>query len=215
VRTRILKALVIAAAIAAAACASVATLSGPAGTRLRVPYVSASALEPVAPGDSAYAAAGPAAATGVPGAGKLVAPYVVRLTRDLPVYRLWPGPDVKDAQGRTSRIGAWWTFEPPAGTLASYRRRYEVCDGWSSLRWVASCTLRRGAVVVVGLGQSVSAATCGKPGESYPASDRDVQVYIHEPWKHTGTPGSELSCPDPSRDYENDPQDIAKPARPQ
>ena len=116
---------------------------------------------------------------------------------------------MKDSEGRTSRIGQWWTFDAPAGTLASFRQRYEVCEKWGTLRWVAQCTLRRGSVVVIGPGQSVSAETCGKPTESYPANDRDMQVYIHEAWART-----DLSCPDESRDYKNDPQDIAKPMAP-
>jgi len=170
-------------------------------------------LELVPPGDAAYSAADPAGATGVPGEGKVTTPYVVRLTRDTAVYRLWAGPSVRDAQGRTSRIGQWWTFEAPSGTLASFRRRYEVCEKWDSLRWVAQCTLRRGSVVVIGPGQSVSADTCGDPSgrERYPANTKKFQVYIHEAWTRTGQPGAELSCPDESRDYLNDPQDIAKP----
>jgi hypothetical protein len=64
---------------------------------------------------------------------------------------------------------------------------------------------------VIGPGQSVSEQTCEKPGESYPPNDRDFQLYIREAWKRTGQPDSELSCPDVSRDYQNDPRDISKP----
>ena len=103
-------------ALVAAGCATTATLRGPAGD-VRVPHVREGALELVAAGDTVYAAADPAGATGVTGEGRVIRPYVVRLTRDLPVYRLWAGPDVKDAQGRTSRIGQWWTFEPPSGKI--------------------------------------------------------------------------------------------------
>ena len=199
----------VAAALAVASCASLGTLRNPSGETVRVSRAIAGSLELVAAGDAAYAAADPTGATGVPGEGKVIRPHVVRLTRDMPVYRLWAGPAVKDEQGRTSRIGQWWTCEPPAGTLASFRRRYEVCEKWDSLRWVAQCTLRRGAVVVIGPGQSVSAQTCGVQTESYPANDRDFQVYIHEAWKHMSPPDGELSCPDESRDYENDPRDIS------
>jgi len=176
----------------------------------------AASLELVAATDASYADANAAGATGVPGEGKVTRPYVVRLTRDVPVYRLWAGPAVLDQQGRTSRIGQWWTFERPAGTLASFRRRYEVCEKWDTLRWVAQCTLRRGSVVVIGPGQSVSAETCGDSSgrESYPANDRDFQVYIHDAWKRTGPPREDLSCPDQSRDYQNDPRDIAKAITP-
>ena len=101
-----------------------------------------------------------------------------------------------------------------SGTLAGFRRKYEVCEKWDTLRWVATCTLRRGAVVVIGPGQSVSAETCGDPTghERYPVNERDFQVYIHEAWNRTGTPTGDLSCPDESRDYQDDPQDIARPA---
>lgn len=184
-----------------------ATVTGCAG---RVPL---RGLELVPPTDPSYAVADAAGAAGVPGEGKVTKPYVVRLTRDMPVYRLWAGPTVLDAQGRTSRIGQWWTFDPPTGTLASFRRRYEVCEKWDTLRWVAQCTLRRGSVVAIGPGQSVSEQTCEKTGESYPANERNFQVYIHDAWKRTGQPDSELSCPDVSRDYQDDPLDISRTAR--
>jgi len=166
----------------------------------------ASSVEIVPDSDRAYAAADPTGATGKPGEGKVTRPYVVRLTKDAKVYRLWAGPEVSDAQGRTSRIGQWWTFEAPSGTLASFRRRYEVCEKWDTLRWVASCTLRRGSVVVIGPGQSVSADTCGNPKESYPKNDRDLQVYIKDAWSR-----GDLVCPDEKQDYLNDPRDIATP----
>src|SRR3954466_460158 len=72
-------------------------------------------LELVPPADPAYVAADPAGATPGRGVGGVSKPCVVRLTRDVPVYRLWAGPAVKDAQGRTSRIGQWWTFDAPKG----------------------------------------------------------------------------------------------------
>jgi hypothetical protein len=190
-RARIARALLAAAIAVAAGCAHLAVRG----------------LERVPATDPSYAIADPAGATGVPGEGKVTTPTVVRLTSDRAVYRLWAGPAVKDAQGRTSRIGQWWTFEAPKGTLASFRRRYEVCEKWDTLRFVAQCTLKRGAVVVIGPGQSVSAETCEKPDESYPVNTRDFQVYIHNAWRRP-----ELSCPDEGRDYQDDPQDIARPA---
>jgi hypothetical protein len=194
-----------------AACATV-PLRAPSGEAIRVPRQVAGGLEFVLAGDAAYAAADPSSAIGAPGIGKVIRPYVVRLTRDLTVYRLWSGPAVKDVQGRTSRIGEWWAFDRPTGTLASYRERYEVCEKWNTLRFVAQCTLRRGAVVVIGPGQSVNAETCGGPSgrEQYPANARDFQVYIHAAWTKTGTPDAMLSCPDESQDYRNDPNDISK-----
>src|SRR5438045_1188188 len=98
-------------------CVSHVTVRAPSGETIVLPRALASSLDLVAAGDRAYVAADPAGATGTPGEGKVTKPYVVRLTRDLRVYRLWAGPDVRDAQGRTSRIGQWWTFEKPSGTL--------------------------------------------------------------------------------------------------
>lgn len=212
-RTRIGRAFLVLAVIALAGCARLVPVRGPSGETFEVPRAIAGSLELVAAGDATYASADPKDATGAPGVGKVSTPYVVRLTRDLPVYRLWAGPAVRDAQGRTNRIGEWWAFDPPDGTLAGYRRRYEICEKWNTLRWVAQCTLRRGSVVVMGPGQSVSAQTCEDPSgrENYPANDRDLQVYIHQAWTRTGQPDSALSCPDESRDYQNDPQDVAKP----
>jgi hypothetical protein len=216
VRTRTWRAFLVLALVALAGCARPVLVRGPSGETLSVPRDIAGSLEPVAPGDAAYTAADPKDATGTPGIGRVSTPSVVRLTRDLTVYRLWRGPAVRDAQGRTNRIGEWWAFDPPTGTLASYRRRYEVCEQWNTLRWVARCTLRRGSVVVMGPGQSVNAKTCDDPSgrEEYPANERDLQVYIHEAWTRTGQPDSALSCPDESRDYQDDPQDVAKPLAP-
>src|SRR5437868_1711855 len=81
------------------------TFAGCAG---RVPL---RGLELVPAADASYFVADPAGATGVAGEGKVTTPYVVRLTKDMPVYRLWAGPAVLDADGRTSRIGQWWTFD--------------------------------------------------------------------------------------------------------
>jgi hypothetical protein len=206
---------VVFALLVLAGCAHRVPVQGPSGETIEVSRALASSLEFVGPDDKDYAAADATGGTGDPGDGKVSKPFVVRLRHDLAVYRLWAGPTVRDALGRTSRIGQWWTFDRPSGTLAGFRRRYEVCVQWDSLRWVAQCTLRRGAVVVIGPGQSVSAQTCGDATgrESYPANDRDWQVYIHEAWNRTGTPSGDLSCPDQSRDYQNDPGNITKPIK--
>ncbi len=193
---RTLLAAVAAALVAASACAHRLHLSAPL----------ASSLEFVPTSDRAYAAADARDATGKSGEGKVTRPYVVRLTADMKIYRLWAGPDVRNAQGQTTRIGQWWTFDKPSGTLDSYRRRYEVCEKWNTLRWVATCTLRRGSVVVIGSGQSVSAKTCGNGNESYPENDRDLQVYVSKAWDR-----ADLLCPDEQQDYQDDPQDVARP----
>ncbi len=146
------------------------------------------------------------------GEGGLTAPaLMVRLTADVPVWRLWSGPTKKDADGRTNRLGQWWSYDAPHGSQQGYRNDYEVCVSWNDLTWVAQCTLKKGAVVAIGPGQSVSAKTCGDATgkESYPANPRDWQVWISKVW----TRDSELSCPAETADYEADDADITQPKK--
>ena len=78
------------------ACTHRAALRTPSGETLRLPEHVASSLTLVARDDKSYAEADPAGATGEPGAGKVARPFVVRLTKEMKVYRLWAGPDVRD-----------------------------------------------------------------------------------------------------------------------
>lgn len=137
---------------------------------------------------------------------------VPRPARDGGSCRLWNGPAVKDARGNTNRLGGWWSSDPPSGPAAQYRTDYEVCNAWNQLTWLARCTLRRGAVVAVGPGQSVSAQTCGDAAgqESYPPNRRLWQVYVDQPWKRN----TELACPAEDVDVEVDPLDVSKPKNP-
>jgi hypothetical protein len=57
--------------------------------------------------------------------------HVLRITRDLSVYRLWNGPEKKDKDGHTNRVGAWWTYVAPRGPVATYRHDYETCRAWN------------------------------------------------------------------------------------
>lgn len=163
----------------------------------------------VADGDPDASRADLASAVKKPGEGGLTRGLVVRLIADVPVWRMWSGPARKDARGRTNRIGQWWSYDPPRGTRQAYRIDYEICVGWNDLTYVAACTLKKGAVVAVGPGSSVSAATCGDATgkESYPASDRAWQVWVSKLWAR----GEELACPPEASDYEADPDDIARP----
>ena len=136
----------------------------------------------------------------MPGAGGVTEALVVRITEDVPVWRMWSGPDKLYGGGRTNRIGQWWTPDAPQGTVAQYRVDYEICAAWNDLAWVAQCTLKAGAVVAVGPGQSVSAETCGAEGESYPASNH-IQLFVWQPW----TQPEALVCPDVSADHAVDP----------
>lgn len=166
--------------------------------------------EVLQPGDADYARADVAGAVKPAGDGGITAALVVKLTQDVPVYRMWNGPDKVDANGYTNRIGQWWSYDAPSGTQAEYREHYDICDGWNDLTWMATCTLKAGSVVAIGPGQSVSAETCGDPTgkESYPANPEYWQTWIAKAWAR----GDELSCPPASDDYKADPNDIAKPA---
>ena len=167
----------------------------------------------LSPLDADYARADPTGAVKPAGEGNLEAALVVKLTADLPVWRLWSGPDKKDARGNTNRIGQWWSYDAPHGSRRDYRAAYEICTPWNDLYWVARCTLKSGAVVAVGPGNSVSAQTCGDPAgqEAYPANERDWQLYVAKAWTRLGA-DKELDCPDPSQDYLADPTDISRPA---
>jgi len=133
---------------------------------------------------------------------------VVRITQDIPVYRMWNGPGKKDGRGNTNRMGGWWSYDLPAGPVSKYRADYEICLAWNDLAWVATCTLKKGAVVAIGPGQSVSAETCNDPTgkESYPANATGWQTYVDKPWARA----AELACPPESSDYAADPADIGK-----
>lgn len=142
-----------------------------------------------------------------PGDGGVLGVVVVRLKQDVPVYRLWNGPQAKDANGNTNRLGGWWSADKPVGSVQQYRNTYEVCTVWNRLSFLAACTLRAGAVVAVGPGQSVSNTTCNSASESYPQERVRWQIYIDQPWKRS----AELSCPPDTQDIEVDPSDVTKP----
>lgn len=161
--------------------------------------------------DPDYARAVIGSAVKPEGQGGVSAGLVVKITQDLPVYRMWNGPEKKDARGNTNRLGGWWSYDAPKGPVAKYRKDYEICQTWNDLTWVATCTLKAGAVVVIGPGQSVSAETCGDPTgkEHYAANAKDWQVYVDKPW----TRAAELECPAETSDYAANPKHIAKPVK--
>ena len=183
-----------------------------AETPLALPAALQGKAEVVAATDPDYARADAASAVKPAGQGGISQGLVVRLTADVPVYRMWSGPDKKDSRGNTNRIGQWWSYDAPQGALTGYRTDYEICQGWNDLTWVATCTLQKGAVVVIGPGQSVSAETCADPfgKEAYPANAEDWQVYVSKAWTRLGT-DKELNCPADTADYLADPADISKP----
>jgi hypothetical protein len=178
--------------------------------RVRLPASLVDIGEPLSASDPDYARAGLTDAVKADGLGGVSPGYAVRLDEDMTVYRLWNGPELLDARGNTNRLGQWWTADPPRGSVDAYRERYEVCVGWNQLRYVATCTLKAGSVVVIGPGQSVSSETCGAQEEAYPAQPRRWQVYVHKAWTRLGT---ELDCPPDTADYPANPLNLARPVR--
>lgn len=99
--------------------------------------------------------------------GKLCMGRVFIVREPVTVYRVW-----NRAQAYTL-YGRWWSFSPPQGPREAYRETNCICPSWSHLDRVSSCSLKVGAKVVVGPGQS---ARCDN-GEIYPQSATN-QVYI-------------------------------------
>ncbi|MDO8459191.1 MAG: hypothetical protein Q7T07_20000 [Burkholderiaceae bacterium] len=69
--------------------------------------------------------------------------------KPLRVYRLW------DANVAASQFGSWWALGKPAGSREAYRQDYAICPSWSALNRLTSCTVKLGAVIVIGSTQSV------------------------------------------------------------
>lgn len=179
---------------------------------LKLPANLKGKLEVITSTDPDYAKADLTAAVKPAGEGGITQGLVVRVKEDIPVWRMWSGPDKKDSRGNTNRLGQWWSYDAPHGKQETYRSDYEICLAWNDLTWVAKCTLKKGAVVAIGPGNSVTAQTCGDPTgkESYPANPKDWQTYISKAWSRMGA-DKELDCPSETQDYQADPQNIAKP----
>ncbi|WP_085315928.1 hypothetical protein [Derxia lacustris] len=190
------------------AVSALLALSAPVHAELPFPAQLAGKAVALSAADPDYARAVVSAAVKPDGQGGVTEALVVRITEDIPVYRMWNGPAKKDARGNTNRLGGWWSYDAPSGAVTGYRSNYEICQAWNDLTWVARCTLKAGAVVAVGPGQSVAPETCGDPTgkESYAVNTRDWQLYVDKPWLRS----AELSCPAETADYEADPANIAQ-----
>lgn len=178
------------------------------GDALPLPPSLAGKVTVLVPSDPAYVQANVGSAVKPAGQGGVSGALVVKLSQDLPVYRMWNGPVTT---GRDNRMGGWWAFDAPKGTREGYRRAYEICGTWNQLQWVATCTLKQGAVVAIGPGQSVSAQTCADPSgyETYDANGRDWQVYVDQAWNRPDA----LSCPAADKDYKADPANVSLPLK--
>jgi len=183
---------------------------------LQLPHRLEGKAEVLASTDPDYARADLPSAVKPEGEGGISQGIVARLTQDIPVWRLWSGPEKKDSRGNTNRIGQWWGYDPARGSQQEYRTRFEICLPWNDLTWVAKCTLKKGTVVAIGPGNSVSAMVCGDPTgqEAYPANPDDWQIWLSRAWTRTGA-DKELDCPAETEDYEANPANIAmkKPAK--
>lgn len=195
-------AFVVSLSILAGACVS-------SHAELSLPAALAGKAVVLAPNDPNYPRAAVGSAVKPAGQGGISEALVIYMLEDIPVYRMWNGPNKLDSRGNTNRMGSWWSYDAPVGTVNQYRVNYEICKSWNDLTWMATCTLKKGAVVAIGPGQSVTAETCGDPTgkENYPANPRDWQLFVNSAWSRP----AELFCPP---DYKADPNDIAKPKAP-
>lgn len=175
---------------------------------LALPPALAGKVAVLSPADADYVRANVTGAVKPAGQGGVTQALVIKLSQDMAVYRMWNGPVTT---GTGNRLGGWWTFDAPRGSREGYRRAYEICGNWNQLAYVATCTLKQGAVVAIGPGQSVSAETCADASgyETYDVNRRDWQVYVNQPWNRP----AEFGCPDQDKDYKADPADVSRPAQ--
>lgn len=118
-------------------------------------------------------------ALGKTGEGKLCSGQVFAASQagSVTVYRVW-----NSAKSYTE-FGKWWSLGKPTGTVDSYRAENAICPEWSELNQLTRCTLKAGAHVVIGPGQSAScmALTYAKSAvnQVYMANDTRVgKLYV-------------------------------------
>lgn len=106
---------------------------------------------------------------------------VYSVTKEIPVYRVWNGAGAGAlAERDPSPLGRWWSFSKPRRNVEDYRKDNAICTDWTPyLNRLTRCTLQRGALIMVGPGQS---AHCKDPNEQYEQSDVN-QVYLPAPWE--------------------------------
>lgn len=105
-------------------------------------------------------------ARGASGLGKLCEGKVFRATQPVTVYRVW------NSDKSYTIYGSWWSFVLPEGPKQKYREDNGICPSWSALDRMSSCSIKVGAKIVVGPGQS---AQCEQM--TYPKSPVN-QVFI-------------------------------------
>ncbi len=148
------------------------------------------------------------------GKGGVYEAKILKVKKSFPIYRAYTKKTDPKTQ-RNNRIGGWWAPIPPkpGSTKDDYRQNYEVCAGWNpDLDMVVQCWVYPGALVLIGPGQSVDEAACGKENERYAADGgkKNLQIFIFEMYKHqfegrdrqTVPPGKDMfvRCPPPADD---------------
>jgi len=114
------------------------------------------------------------------GSGGICEGVVFEVTKEIIVYRVW------NSTYAASRLKNWWTFDQPTGTLKDYRKDYEICCQWGPRDIIEVCSLKQGAKIVVGPGQSVDCSKDPNRNDStccdttYDVSPKN-QVYIADP----------------------------------
>ena len=106
------------------------------------------------------------ASLGEAGKGMLCEGKVFVAEKPIVVYRVW------DASKTYTALGRWWSLNHPQGPKTQYQHENDICPEWSALDRLSQCTLKIGAYVVIGTGQS---ATCAEG--VYPQSGTN-QVYV-------------------------------------
>ncbi|KZN69181.1 hypothetical protein [Pseudoalteromonas luteoviolacea] len=101
------------------------------------------------------------------GQGGLCTAQVFVATEDVTIWRAW------NSEYNGSKLGKWWTFNKPLGSISKYRRENVICPSYSPLDMLVSCKLKAGTEVVIGPGQS---AQCSEYF-TYPASKTN-QIYV-------------------------------------
>ncbi len=91
-------------------------------------------------------------ALGASGKGMLCAGKVYRAKEPVTVFRVW------DSSKAYTLYGGRWSFRLPQGPRDSYRKENDICPEWSALDRMSACTLKPGAEIVVGPGQSADCA---------------------------------------------------------
>lgn len=93
--------------------------------------------------------------------------YVAKHNTQIMLFRGWNGSNP------ASEFGELWALKSPRGQIAQYRRDYQLCYQDTALDKMTLCSLKAGAKVVIGTGQSV---TCSSSLD-YPSSAKK-QVYL-------------------------------------